>query len=80
MREIHPAMVMRDHHNGALFLHSEPPQNVPDVLAGLGIHGGGRLIREHDPRVRKKRAGDSNPLFFSTAKLIGLEMKFVAQT
>ena len=49
----------------------EVPHHPPEALARLHVHGGGRLVEEHDFGVACDRNGEADPLGLAARKAIG---------
>ena len=49
-------------------------EQVHDVVAGVGVEGAGRLIRQHDGRRPDQGAGDGHALLLSAGQLVRLVM------
>jgi len=44
-----------------MFVPAQPPDEFPDLVAGLGVEPGSRLVEEQDARPVLQRAGDFEP-------------------
>ena len=62
-------MVRGEEHCAALV--PEVPHHSPEALAGLHVHGGGRLVEEHDLGVASDRDGEADPLGLAAREAIG---------
>ena len=62
-------MVGGEEHCAALV--PEVSHHPPEALAGLHVHGGGRLVEEHDLRVARDRDGEADPLGLAARETVG---------
>ena len=53
--------------------------SVDDLLAGVAVEIGGRLVGQHDLRMLDQRAGDGDALFLAAGELVGPLAALVGQ-
>src|SRR5260370_17190815 len=56
------------------------PKNLTDIPSRLSIQRCGRLIREKNRRITRKRSCNGDPLSFSRTEFIRLLVAFITQT
>src|SRR5260370_12567354 len=56
------------------------PKNLTDIPSGLSIQRCGRLIREKNRRITRKRSCNGDPLPFARTEFIGLLVAFITET
>ena len=70
---------MRDHHQGGLELVLHGPQDLVDLIAGLGIELAGRFVGENQKRPFHQGASDGHPLLLTAGELVGVVLQAIAQ-
>src|SRR6267143_628789 len=71
---------MAHNHNSFSMFVDLIPKNLTDIPSGLSIQRCGRLIREKNRRITRKRSCNGDPLPFSWTEFIGLLVAFITET
>src|SRR5260370_24408122 len=72
-------IVAHDHNSFSMFVNLIP-KNLTDIPSRLSIQRCGRLIREKNRRITRKRSCNGDPLSFSRTEFIRLLVAFITQT
>ncbi len=61
---------MADEHDSGIDLPPQHLQEVEDLACHRGVETGGRLVEDEQPRTRRERRGDADPLLLPTRQLV----------